>query len=69
MTRVIVAGGTIVTMDAGRRVVTGCAEIDLVLERGVDPDAEHRALLGVGAQLGDLLVIGDDLFGQHQIGL
>ena len=32
-------------------------------------EQDERALLGVGAQLRDLLVVGDDLLGQHQIGL
>ena len=29
----------------------------------------ERAFLSVAAQLRDLLVIGDDLLGQHQVGL
>ena len=38
-------------------------------DRCLQGQQHESAFLGVGAQLRDLLVVGDDLFGQHQIGL
>ena len=32
-------------------------------------EQHESALLGLGAQLGDLLVVGDDLLGEDQVGL
>jgi len=39
------------------------------IDRRLQCKQHKRALLGAGTQIRDLLVVGDDLFGEHQIGL